>query len=99
LIEEAKNDYQHDWQHQHQSFARSLLVLILTAPVDVVSGRELHLTGDLCCRFINKAADVSTTHVQQHSATQQAIFTGDHCRAFNSVNGGKLGQWNWCTGW
>src|SRR3990172_2243057 len=97
-VKQSEDDHQHDWNDDHETFASTLLVFILTAPVDVVARRQLHLTPDFWTSLVDEAAYIASTHVEQNGAAQQAIFAGDHCRPYDGTNVSELREGNWRTG-
>src|SRR6266536_416716 len=88
------DEHQHNRHDDEQATPGTLLVLVLAAPLEVVTGGQLRLPRDCILCFVNKAANIAPTHVQQHRAAQQSILAGNHCRALYFTNVGQLRQRN-----
>src|SRR6266576_404197 len=97
--EEAKDDYQYYGDHNHQSLPGALLVFILTAPIHVIAGRQLHLAGKLRLRLVDEAAHIATANIEQYCSPQKPVLAGDHGWSFDGANLRQLRHGNGCAGW
>src|SRR4030095_12164621 len=60
-IQQTEDDDEHDGYDEHQPLSRSLLVLILSAPREVITSWKLHLFRDDGFRLIDESSDVQAT--------------------------------------
>ena len=74
-VEHDEDDRQDNRQHKLKPCAGALLVLVLAAPLKIVSGRQLHAVAQHLFGFFNKTADIAVTDVERHHPAQQAILT------------------------
>jgi len=58
-----------------------------------------HLLRKSLRRFVDKTADVTPAHIQQHRTAQQTVLARDHGRALHRSNVGQLCQGNRRPGW
>src|SRR4029453_16391574 len=93
-VEQTKDDDQYDWNHNHQSLSGALLVFVLTTPIHVIAGRQLHLARELRLGLVNEATYVATAHIEQNCAPKESILAGDDRWGFDGANLRQLGQWD-----
>ena len=98
-IEQSEDDYQHDGYDYKQAVACALLVLVLSAPRDVVARGKLHLPHDGRLRFFDEATDIAPSHAQEHRAAKESVLAGDHRRPCDCANLSKLGERNGSALW
>src|SRR5437016_2623601 len=88
---EQTEDHQHNDRHYDQQSAFSpLLIFVLPAPSDIISGGKLDLVCDGTFGFIDETANIAAANVQKHSAAKQSILTLDHRCSLDLANIGNL---------
>src|SRR5262249_4610620 len=79
-VEHYKDDDQNDRNDDLESFLCSNLILILTAPLDVVArGHSDALSDDTLC-LLHKSAASATSNIHEYGAPEKAVLAGDHRR-------------------
>src|SRR5688572_29064563 len=77
-IKQHENDEENDGYHDLETLLRADLILVLSAPFDVVPGRHCDPLCDDTLRFLDETAHIATADIHKHCATQQAILAADH---------------------
>src|SRR5205814_1649090 len=77
-VKHDENDHQYDGNDNLQTLFGTNLVLVLSAPFDVIASRHGHALCDDSLRFLDKPPDVTAPHIHQNGSSQQAVLAGDH---------------------
>src|SRR6266550_5933642 len=93
-VKQTEDNDEYDWHNYQQTTSCSLLVFVLAAPLDVVTGGQLRLARDRILRFINEATHVTSPNIEQHRPAEEAILAGNHRRALDFRDFSKLRQWD-----
>src|SRR5215813_9212913 len=96
-VEQDEDDGQHDGNHDLEALFCPDLILILAAPLDVVTGRHGDSLCDNAFCFIDEPADIASTNVHQNGPAEKAVFTRDHRRSHDDPNGGNLSKGYLCA--
>ena len=73
--------------------------LVLAAPDELITRRNLHLVGDNSLGIVNVAADVSPGDVNVHIATQTTVLVTDHSWSAQEADIRQLGHGYLSAGW
>src|SRR5262245_62562658 len=88
-VEHDKDDHEHNRQHEREPRFCPRLVLILAAPLRVVSERQL-VRVDRPFGFVDEAADIPAPDAECDQASQQPVLARDHGWAGHRMNTGEL---------
>src|SRR5262249_14984043 len=87
-----ENDDENYGYNDLQALLCPNLVLILTAPLDVITRRHANaFRHDSLC-FIDKSINVATADIHQDSPAQQTIFASNHGRAHHNSDMGNVAE-------
>src|SRR5215470_7962456 len=85
LIQQQKDDQKDNRNDQFESRAGTDFIFVLSAPLDVITGRHTDLPSDNTLSIGNKAANVASLNVHEYCASKQSVFAGNHARSITSL--------------
>ena len=95
-IKQQEHDEDRDGDHQGQSLADALEVLILAAPTQAVTRWQVrfHFLMNDVAGLVHVAAQVAPGHIHVHVTAEQTVFVANHSRALHHADVRELGHWN-----
>src|SRR5215470_9154909 len=97
LIQQQKDDQKDNRNDQFESRAGTDFIFVLSAPLDVITGRHTDLPSDNTLSIANKAANVASLNVHEYCASKQSVFAGNHARSHNEPDVCYFTQWYLCS--
>ena len=98
-VNENENDQKREGDDDFQPFLRSLEILELAGPFDVVAGRILNALAEQLRCFAHVAIDVARGDIDKDKPDKLAVFTADGWRPGFVADVGEQRDRNLRAGW